>query len=93
MKKYAFTVVSLFLFFVLGGARQVAADAVTDWNENAGEAATAACIAPLNNPLHESRMYAMMHIAIHDALNAIDRRSRPYAFDMQAEPELLRTQQ
>jgi hypothetical protein len=27
----------------------------------------------------------MMHIAIHDALNAIDRRSRPYAFDMQAE--------
>ena len=30
-------------------------------------------------------MYAMMHIAIHDALNAIDRRSRPYAFDMQAD--------
>jgi hypothetical protein len=26
-------------------------------------------------------MYAMMHIAIHDALNAIDRRSRPYALD------------
>jgi hypothetical protein len=24
----------------------------------------------------------MMHIAIHDALNAIDRRSRPYTFDM-----------
>ncbi len=61
-------------------------DAVTVWNANAGAAATAACIAPLDNPLHESRMYAMMHIAIHDALNAIDRRSRPYAFDMQAEP-------
>ena len=60
-------------------------DAVTVWNANAGEAATAACIAPLDNPLHESRIYAMMHIAIHDALNAIDRRSRPYAFDMQAE--------
>lgn len=27
----------------------------------------------------------MMHVAIHDALNAIDRRSRPYTFDMQAE--------
>ena len=27
----------------------------------------------------------MLHVAIHDALNAIDRRSRPYAFDMQAE--------
>jgi hypothetical protein len=61
-------------------------DAVTAWNANAGVAATAACIAPLNNPLHESRMYAMMHVAVHDALNAIDRRSRPYAFDAEAEP-------
>ena len=61
------------------------ADAVTVWNNNAGVAATAACLAPLNNPLHESRIYAMMHVAIHDALNAIDRRSRPYAFDEQAE--------
>src|SRR5712691_4470603 len=54
-------------------------DAVTVWNANAGAAATAACIAPLGDPLHESRIYAMMHVAIHDALNAIDRRSRPYA--------------
>ena len=61
------------------------ADAVTVWNRNAGVAATAACLAPLNNPLHESRIYAMMHVAIHDALNAIDRRSRPYALDLQAE--------
>ena len=61
------------------------ADAVTAWNANAGVAATAACLAPLNNPLHESRIYAMMHVAIHDALNAIDRRSRPYAFDAQAQ--------
>lgn len=35
-------------------------------------------------PPHEARLYAMMHLAIHDALNAIDRRSRPYAFDGQA---------
>ncbi len=61
-------------------------DAVTVWNANAGVAATAACVAPLNNPLHESRMYAMMHVAVHDALNAIDRRSRPYAFKPEAEP-------
>ena len=58
-------------------------DAVTIWNANAGVAATAACIAPLDDPFHESRIYAMMHVAIHDALNAIDRRSRPYTFDMQ----------
>ena len=36
--------------------------------------------APTNNPLHEARMYAAMHVAVHDALNAIERRSRPYAF-------------
>jgi hypothetical protein len=62
------------------------ADGVTDWNANAGKAALAACIAPYDDPLHESRLYAMMHLAIHDALNAIDRRSRPYAFHVQAEP-------
>jgi hypothetical protein len=59
-------------------------DAVTLWNAHAGVAATAACLAPLTNPLHESRIYAMMHVAIHDALNAIDRRSRPYAFKERA---------
>ena len=61
------------------------ADSVTNWNANASKAALAACIAPGNDPLHESRMYAMMHIAIHDALNAIDKRSRPYAFDARVE--------
>ena len=60
-------------------------DAVTVWNANAGVAATAACIAPLADPLHESRIYAMTHVAIHDALNAIDHRARPYTFE-KAEP-------
>jgi hypothetical protein len=53
---------------------------VLAWNATAGEVALAACIAPANDPLHESRMYAMVHIAVHDALNAIDRRSEPYAY-------------
>ena len=61
-------------------------DAVTVWNANAGEAAIAACLSPDGNPLHESRMYAMTHMAIHDALNAIDRRSAPYVFDGTAGP-------
>jgi Tol biopolymer transport system component len=59
-------------------------DAVLDWNANAGKAARADCISPTQNPLHESRMYAMTHVAIHDALNAIDRQSRPYALDTKA---------
>ena len=61
-------------------------DAVIGWSANAGVAATKACIAPLDSPFHESRLYAMMHIAIHDALNAIDRRYRPYTFERRAEP-------
>ena len=77
MKKYAFPVISLFLFFVLGSARPVAADEVTKWNETATKIAFASGLS--GNPLFESRLYAMTHAAIHDALNAIHRRSSPYA--------------
>jgi hypothetical protein len=76
------------LFFALGvGLFTMPAygNAVRDWNENAGKAALAACISPLDDPLHESRMYAMMHIAIHDAVNALDRRSQPYVYLARAE--------
>ena len=69
-----------------GAMAAPAGDAVTQWNAQAGTAATKACIAPLDNPFHESRMYAMMHLAIHDALNAIDRRYQPYAYDQKADP-------
>ena len=79
-------VIALVSAILTAFAAPAAGDAVTVWNANAGAAATAACIAPGANPLHESRMYAMTHVAIHDALNAIDRRSRPYTFDMQARP-------
>jgi hypothetical protein len=70
-----------------GAHRTPRSDAVSAWNANAGKAAIAACISPGDDPLHESRMYAMTHLAIHDALNAIDRRSRPYAFDATAKRE------
>jgi len=69
---------------VMISSRGASADVVTEWNAVAADAALAACIAPTDNPLHESRMYAMTHLAIHDALNAIDRHSRPYAFRGQA---------
>jgi hypothetical protein len=66
-----------------GAHPTVRSDAVSTWNANAGDAAIAGCLAPTNNPLHESRMYAAMHVAVYDALNAIERRSRPYAFATQ----------
>ena len=61
----------------------VRADAVTTWNENAAKAAEAACVHVSGNGLAEARMYAMVHAAVHDAVNAIDRRSRPYAYDVE----------
>jgi hypothetical protein len=59
------------------------ADPTTRWNVTA---TTASFAAGLDNefgcvdPLHESRLLAMMHVAIHDALNAIHRRYQPYAY-------------
>jgi len=63
-------------------------DAVIKWSASAGNAAMKACMNATenNDPFHESRMYAMMHIAIHDALNAIDRKYQPYAYDQKAAP-------
>ena len=72
------------LVLALGSPCLSSADPVTDWNATA---TTASFAAGLDNefgcvdPLHESRMLAMMHVAIHDALNAIDRRYQPYAYD------------
>jgi hypothetical protein len=62
------------------------ADAITDWNVHANSAANATCIGPSGNGLYESRLYAMVHVAIHDAVNAIDRRSRPYVYDDRVDP-------
>jgi len=73
-----------------GVGRDTVSEAVLYWNEAAGRAATAACIAPLDNPLHESRMYAMTHLAIHDALNAIDRRYDVYTTRRVADPTASR---
>jgi hypothetical protein len=77
----------LVLLLILSFPGLAWADAVLDWSKTAASAAFAAgldnsdgCV----DPLHESRIFAMMHAAIHDALNAIDRRSQPYALDTQA---------
>ncbi len=56
--------------------------AVLDWNQIATDAMLTTGISPALDPMDESRIFAMMHLAIHDALNAIVRRSKPYAFDI-----------
>src|SRR5262245_30632339 len=59
-------------------------NAVTDWNAVALDA-----LAPTEgtNPMMQSRTFAILHAAIHDALNAIDRRFEPYTPGLAAMPD------
>lgn len=60
---------------------QAQADAVTDWNTTAG------AVAPrFGGPAQQDRAMAMVHIAIHDALNSIDPRFDSYASVPPADP-------
>jgi len=60
-------------------ARAAQSTSVTDWN---GVATSAVLINP--GRILDSRALAAVHAAIHDALNAIDRRYEPYLLDMAA---------
>jgi membrane-associated phospholipid phosphatase len=55
-------------------ASRASADQVTRWNQIATDASTVAD----TNPLRESCVFAILHVAIHDAVNAVDSRYEPY---------------
>jgi hypothetical protein len=57
-------------------AASAAENVVSDWNSLAVQATVTAG----QNGLRQSRTLAIVHAAIHDALNAIDSRYKPYAF-------------
>ena len=78
---FAVTVAALSCAAPTARAASAPAEVVSAWNERAaGALSVPGCLAPANDPIHESRIYAVMHLAVHDALNAIERRSQPYAF-------------
>ena len=64
---------SLPILMMLAGS-PLAADEVTKWSELANRLGFDL------NPLFQARMLAMTHAAMHDAVNAIDRRYEPYSF-------------
>lgn len=76
LTKVAMSVLGLLILASIGMPREAAADEVFDWNI-AGFEATAA---GGQNNVVISRTMTMMHLAIHDALNAIDRRYEPYLY-------------
>ena len=55
-------------------ANRASADEVTRWNQIATDASTT----PNTDPLTETRIYAILHVAIHDAVNAVESRYEPY---------------
>jgi PAP2 superfamily protein len=74
-----------FLAFILmlgATVSAAAADRVSSWNVTA---ATASAMAG-QNAVVSSRTLAIVQSAVHDALNAIDRRFEPYAFDDGIDP-------
>jgi hypothetical protein len=74
--------VSTVCLYLLLGASYLAADEVTKWNAIAGNASFNSGLSGLSGiPPFESRLYAVTHAAIHDALNAIDRRYSPYVLN------------
>jgi hypothetical protein len=76
MKREPRIVICLLAICALIFIQPAQADTVTDWN---GIATTAARIQG-PSPVPQTRTYAMVHAAVHDALNAIDRRYQPYAY-------------
>ena len=79
MRRFTLGICVVVLSLSLGWSPVARADAVTDWNASAAKAVLAApCIG-----FHESLLYAMMHLAMHDALNAIKRRFQPYGLDIE----------
>lgn len=61
---------------------RAAVDEATHWNVVATQAAEAGA----TDPLTESRVFAILHLAIHDAVNAVTRRFEPFALSATATP-------
>jgi len=71
----------LALCLVLGSATTASADVITDWNEKA-----VAFVTPRMTPPAAQRAVAIVHVAMFDAVNAIEPRYRPYLVQLPVPP-------
>jgi hypothetical protein len=67
---------------VMGLAPPASADVISDWNENAITFA----ISHNMPPPPAERLFAMVHLAMFDAVNSIERKYRPYLVQLPAAP-------
>ena len=70
------------LLALIGCAAPARADVVTDWNVITVQAAAAAGL----NPQRQQRIAAMVHAAMHDAVNSVAPRYKPYAVHVSPAP-------
>ena len=76
-------VLGLFVLSLLLSAASAAQDSVTEWNLNA-EKSVLANSTTSGNAVATARVYVLMHVAIFDAVNGIERRYTPYHVDVTA---------
>src|SRR5258707_946430 len=72
----------LFALCLMLNTASVAQDAVTEWNLNAEKAVLSSAIN--SDAVSTARVYVLMHAAIFDAVNGIERRYTPYHVDVAA---------
>ena len=68
--------------FICTATSTAAANVVTDWDEIAVKT-----IQPLGPPSPMFRAMAMMHLAMFNAVNAVEPRYKPYEYPSEAPPE------
>src|SRR5215470_12642998 len=76
----------LFAGVIITAAPSAFANVITDWDEKALVAVTPMANLGGTNPYMAQRMMAMVHAAMFDAVNSIDRRYRPYLVQLPADP-------
>ena len=70
---------------VVGVPAAVAANVITDWDEKALLVVTPAATLPGASPYPAQRIMGMVHAAMFDAVNSIERRYRPYLVQLPAD--------
>jgi hypothetical protein len=76
----------LFAAAIVGTVSPAFANVITDWDEKAISTVTSMASLGGTNPYMAQRMMGMVHAAMFDAVNSIERRYRPYLVELPAQP-------
>src|SRR3981189_354822 len=75
---------------VVGAPTSAFANVITDWDDKAIVAVTPLSSLGGTSPYMAQRMMAMVHAAMFDAVNSVERRYRPYLVQLPAAPTASR---